>query len=863
MPTFGMNPLVVDYNPWLAAAIGLAARIFLPGLAWAWVLPDAGANGRGAWHARLRAGALAAFIGLIVSVGVVIALGESGRYLPAYEWATLLGITGLGAGLGLWRARTRLLGQLRKAVPSALLFFVAAAGIMLFPGQGEWLVGGWDPGTYVDQGVFVSRNGTFRPGPDPLLSTLRPSEWDVFVPRTLNFAEGLPVFPVDPDTRRFEFFFFRPMPAFVALADRCGGLRAAVRANAFLGALVLLAAASVFWIWFGRREHRLFALALFAAQPIWLYHWHFPTSELLQQALWFGMFVVAAERTRSRGGGALTAMGCFALTATHISAVLFLGLFLLVMAWSDLERDDRRQVVRERMWQIAAILAGVALDLWTSPTTVERLGFVLPKLSILAGLFAVLALAVDLGAPRDGANRHAVGLLAGGLSVVFTVLGAAGLVGLAGLAPGRMSWLHHNMTAILPYLTPGLVLLAVAGVWIFAARNEDVARDAKAALFLMLGVTLASLLDSAIAALYPWATRRYLVFTVPLLAAGAGYVLARLAVGPRRWMPAAAIVVFVAVLAGFWPWTRAAWTRTEYDGLSAQLAAVAAQVGPKDVVVADRFCYGVPLRFVYGLPVLNGERLTELTGRSAMERAVGVLARLHEAGWRIRFLTSSDEGIGVFPFRLAGLTWDWQSKAFCLQEIEHDPHVADYRVRELNRRFTLHTWDPAQGGLVFASPVGVWRVDIGDPNDAAYLAAGFHEREQVSDAGSTATVRWTAGTGIIEFLGEAPAGGRVVVDVVDRHVPPDLTGAGTSLAWNGELLQLLSVSTPREGWRRIEARVPPDSTGLVHRLRISSPVWSPRERLGANDGRLLGVMVDAVEVHPAAAGNNPQFRERR
>ena len=160
-----MNPLVVDYNPWLAAALGLAARIFLPGLAWVWVLPDVDANSRGAWHARFRTSALAAFIGLIVSVGVVIVLGETGRYRPAYEWVALLSVTGLGVALGLWRVPARLLGRLRQAMLPVLLFAAAAAGIMLLPRQGEWLVGGWDPGTYVDQGVFVSRNGTFRPGP--------------------------------------------------------------------------------------------------------------------------------------------------------------------------------------------------------------------------------------------------------------------------------------------------------------------------------------------------------------------------------------------------------------------------------------------------------------------------------------------------------------------------------------------------------------------------------------------------------------------------------------------------------------------------------------------------------------------------
>jgi len=847
-----MNLLIVDHNPWFAVAVGLAARIFLPGLAWAWLFPESDSGSFGRWRGRFRSGAAALFIGTIIAVGVVTILGEAGLYRSVYEWTVLAAIAGLGVGVGVWRDRARFARQALRAAPSALLFASAAAGIMLLPRQGEWLVGGWDPGTYVDQGVYVSRNGTFRPGPDPLLAELRPSEWNVFVPRTLNFAEGLPVFPVDPDTKRFEFFFFRPMPAFVAMADRCGGVRAAVRVNAFLGALVLLAAASVFWTWFGRRAHRWFALVLLALHPVWVYHLHFPTSELLQQVLWFGLFVVAADRRRSPAAAALTALGCFALTATHISAALFIGLFLLVTAWADLDREDRRQVVRERLWQIAAVLAGVALDLWTSPATVERLGFVMPKLALLSVLFAVGALVVDLGAPRDAVDRRTAGWLVGGLAVLFAVLCVAGLVAGAVVAPGRLPWLHGNVFAILPYLTPGLVLLASGGVFLFAAQDEDVARDAKAMLFLMIGVTMASLVDQAIAALYPWATRRYLVFTVPLLVACAGYVLARLVAGSRRWMPAAGLLLFAAVLAGFWPWTRAAWARTEYDGLSSRLAAVAAQVGPKEVVIADRFCYGVPLRFVHGLSVLNGERLVDLMGRPAMERGVGVLARLHEAGWRVRFVTSTAAGMDVFPFRLGGVSKDWESEPFTLREIEHGTEMAGYRLRTLDLQFGVHTWEPDRGGLVFeAYTGGVWRVDVGGPADATCLLAGFHGREVVSEAGSTSTVRWTAGTGIVEFRGEAPAGGRVVVDVVDRHVPRDVAAAGISLAWNGEAFPVDTLSVPEAGRRRIEANVPASATGQVHRLRISAQAWSPRERFGANDDRILGVMVDAVEVKPA------------
>jgi hypothetical protein len=792
---------------------------------------------------------MAAYIGLMTCLAVVVALGEACLYSNKFEWIAIGSITAVGVAFGMWRDRLALARNALLAAPVAVLFAVAVMVVMALPRQGEWIVGGWDPGTYVDQGVFVSREGTFRPAADPLFSSIKGEDWPTFVPRVLNFAEALPVFPIDPDTHRFEFFFFRGMPAAVAVADRCGGLRAATRVNMHLGLLALLAMAHVFWTWFGRRSHRWFALALVVAQPVWLYHLHFPTSELLQQALWFGLFGVAAIRAESRAAGLLMALGCLALTVTHLAVVLFLGLFLMALAWCDLARSDRVRVRRERIWQVAAVLAGVGVDLLTSPATVGRLEFILPRLLGLAGLFLAVAVAIDYLGSDDDEGREAQASTVGGLAV-FLALSAGSLVVAAGiLMPQRFSWPHYNLKMIVPYVTPGLALLAVAGLTFFVARREDVPRLAKATVFLMVAVTIANLVESAIASLYPWATRRYVALSVPLFAVLAGHALAWLWQAPMRWMRPAVGVVFVAVVTGLSLWSWPALTRTEYDGLSAELEKVAARIGPKDVVVADRFAYGIPLRFLHGRHVLDGERMAEFSSLQEVEQVVMGLENLHRAGWTIRFLTVTPQGMNAFPMLFGGLKQDWQSGAFVVNEIEHDAGVADYRLRNLPMRFALHTWDPA-GGLVVPSATngnGVLEIDIGVAVDTVHILGGFHGRETLP---SGRTVRWTKGEGVVAVRGVWTAGARVEVDYVDRYCPGGSATGGVALAWDDVLLKAEECSTGPKDARRVAAGIPA-ATGVVHRLRIAAAPWSPRESFGSPDARVLGVMVDRVRVMPS------------
>lgn len=840
-------PMTVEWNPWFQAAAGLALRVFLPGIAWLWAVPLGDREGRGRFFRFLRAGAVAAFIGLVATLAVVTALGEAGVYRPGLEWLAIGAISAAGLVTGALRDRSLLARHALLAAPAAVLFAAGVALVMALPRQGEWIVGGWDPGTYVDQGVFASRHGTFRPPQDPLFSAIGARDWDVLVPRTLNFAEGLPVFPIDPGTRRFEFFFFRGMPAAAALADRCGGLRAATRVNMVLGLLALLAVAHAIWTWFDSRYARWFAFCLFAAHPLWLYHLHFPTSEMLQQVLWFGLFGVAALRAEGRAGGVLAALGCLALLVTHMATAIFVCLFLAALAWCDLYRRDRANVRRERAWQVCAVLAGIGVDLLTSPTTVGRLDFIMPRLLMLAGLFVVCAVALDRVGSREGPAGETRASALGAIAVGVAAAAALAVLAGAAFAPQRFHAVRAGLKMIAPYLTPGLVALGAAGIALLAARPGAVPRLARAALFVMAAATIASVVESAIAPLYPWATRRFVALSVPMLAVAGGYALGRLCEGPSRWMRPAGVVVFAAAVVGYMPWSWPAVTATEYDGLSAKLEETASRIGPRDAVLVDRFAYGIPLKFLYGRNIINGERMSDISSAGEVDRVVEAMRNLRTGGWTVRFLTVTPRGMGSFPFVPAGMRTDWRSEPFVLREIEHSGFRADFMIRNLPMRMALHTWDPMEGVVVPVATNSVQDIDIGAGVDAVCLVRGFHGRETLPFG---RTVRWTTGEGVVAVRGWWDAGARVEVDYVDQHCPGGAAAGGVTLTWDTNALQAIECPTGDGGLKRVAAAIPVCRAG-IHMLRMGAAAWSPRTAFGSQDGRELGVMVDRVRVVPA------------
>jgi hypothetical protein len=851
----------VAVNHWIQCAVLLTVRIFVAGWSWGWTLPPSDRPDRSRFWESLRVGASAAFCGLLINLLLVIALAETSQFSPRNDVGLFVIVCGAGFALGLANARKRVSSLVFQTLPIALLFLVAAAAIMLMSSQGEWIVGGWDPGTYVDQAVYVSRTGSFRPLPDPAFASLRNEEIRLFTRPVFTFTEGLPVFPLDPQTRSYRLFFFRLTPAFMAMLERAGGLRAVVRANMFAGVLSALAFAGMMISLFERKSWRTFAVLMLIVQPIWVYHLHIPISEVLQLFLVTSVLSLLPLRTRGESGRMWFIMGLFTLMLNRIAFLPFGCLLLLVASGCDLSRSDRSAVARERAAGAVALLAGLVFNIVACHVGVIRLGSFFYIL-LLASLVPVLgAVVLEVIAAEERRRLAAIRVLPAfvivGLALsVAMVLGGAYLLRLS-----RLSEFARNIASSEPYFGGPLVIFAVAGLVVLGFKRGQVAREGWGTILFLLSATAVLFVDGAIAELYPWATRRYLVYTVPLAAILAGAVLGALWDTARirpmiSKVSAIALAALICIVGG--RQSLKAWQSTEYDGLSARLSEVAEHIGDGDLVVADHFLFGVPLRFIHDRPVLNGMLLCrELKGHD-LERALIALKRLSTRGWRIRFLTSTPAGMDIFPFMPDGISEDWSWPPFSLREIEHSGSGDGFNTRTFVRQFRLYTWQPA---LDVERDGGLWRdsmdVDIGtgvgtpyNDCDAAYLLSGFHDGE-IADGGRT--VRWTDGNGVFGLYVRKPrAELEAEVYYLDTAIPETVDRVAPSMVLNGQPIECVTSDDPSDpGVRITSARIP---TGLfrdgLNKLGIVSASWLPAEHLGSPDDRRLGIMIDRIVIRP-------------
>lgn len=676
----------------LGSAVWAALRLAGLGLCWNWLLPaPQGAPWSRASRALLAA-ATAVLLGTMLSLLVAWALAELSLYHRPEETAALVGLALLGLLLARTVGKVRLLAHIRQGLPGLLGVTLAFAAVLALPERGEWIVGGWDPGIYVGEGLRVEREGTFHPGPEPFLASLAPEEWPLFTREAHGFTEYLPVVPIDPASARIQPFFFRLTSAAVAVMARCGGLRAATRVNLFLGVLSLVLLAGLLMA--HRQPASLWvpAVLLLVLHPIWIFLLHFPTSEMLQLLCVLGLGLLLPYRFQHRGVAWIMALLLFAAMLNRFSFFPFAGLFLCAMTWMDLPRERRDPALRMRLLLAAATVAGAAADFFLCRVTLVRLDDQVPPL-VLAGLGGCLAaVLVDMAALCPRVRRA---LCAVGPRGVAWALLAAGLfllaAGVPGMTPRVEVW--HTIRDSSPYVGAGWLAAAAAGLVLLLARQPE-GRSLTGFLFFLLGATWVTYALVSISALYPWAARRYLEFTLPALC-----ILPAAAVsacwrweGRRTVGQGLAALLWLLLVAGTAPQAREAWRHTEFNGLSAQLANIAAAVGPEDVLVADHFRWGTPLRLIYGRQVLNGEVWWQDGNAASTRKALRRLAAYRKSGRDIFFLTSTERGLDVFPAPVGPVRLVWDSGPVELHEIAHRARQQGFPWISKTKRFILYQW---------------------------------------------------------------------------------------------------------------------------------------------------------------------------
>ncbi len=598
--------------------IALAALLagWLPG-ALAFRLPVADRDRRAALAAEERV-----FWYVVLSVGWSLAAGLTLAVLGLYAFDRLLIVNAAVCALLVLISRARLSFRGAAALPTWTILLpvaIIALGFWRFLPPSEYVIGGQDPGVYLNEGAQIAKSGSIVTR-DPTVAAVPAADRDLFYPQHIGqpyySTRFMGFFIQDPQDGTVIGQFPHVFPISIAMGYDLGGVN---------GARLTLSVWAVFGLvavyFAGARlvgpAAAFSAVILLALHVIELWFARVPNAEVVLQALLFATLLAFARAHQDGDRFFALAAGSLAglLVFLRIDALLVIaGLApAVVLAWLV----DRKAPRAGFVLPLAA--AGVLGWLYlTGPLRAYfRLPVIylqnLPRVPLIAGVVAAVLLVaghfVFLGRLTARA-RAALPYVFAGVLVLLAVYAAVFRQPGGRLAPADAYTLRTFVSVYLFW--PGFVA-ALVGLVLVARR--EFWRDP--AFFLVFGTFCAVLFyKSKIFPVHFWMSRRFLPVILPgVLLLVAAAALGRLELGwIRGWRLArvAGGVVLLVVLG--WQYVTAAAPlvpHREYEGLIRTVERLSSKFTTRDLVLvegrdagSDTHVIGLPLAYIYDRNVL-------------------------------------------------------------------------------------------------------------------------------------------------------------------------------------------------------------------------------------------------------------------
>lgn len=787
----------------------------------------------------------AVVLSVAISIVLVLALAAAHRYsftrLLLAETAIVIVLAG-AARLNLRLGPMAQRAGFAAAIPIAI---VVLAGWRFLP-PSEYVIGGKDPGVYVNEGIQIAQRGALIIR-DPVVAGVPDFARDLFFPADKNRdrfvgPRFMGFYVIDPDRGLVVGQFPHVFPASIAIGYAIDGLSGARATVAFWGILGVL---SVYFLGarlLGRPAAAA-AATLLALNVIQVWFARYPNADIVMQGMLFAALLANArahvddDPFFAPAAGLLLGMLLF----LRFDAVVAAGAVIAGLALGFVAG----QRVRWTFWPPLA--AAVALAAWYYIVPMREY-FVLPRVFIahlptwevaVLVLGGVLLLTLVIVARRSPAiSRGITKTLPSLLAVV--VVGLAAYAFLLRQPAGKLTDYdaHALRTFALFYFTVPALIAALVG-YALVARGLFWRDPA-----FVVTLTAFSWFFFYKIRIWPdhfWMARRFVPVILPgglLLAAGAALAGVRGRLLFSRAIRGPIGIVFIALLA--LQYARAAKpivNHVEYAGIIARLEALAAQIHDDDLLVvesrdagSDVHVLALPLAYTYArnVLVLSSPVPDKPTFAAFLDRA-------HARYARVLFLGSG--GTDLLSSR-----WSVQpivSDRFQVPEYDAPRDAYPRFVRQKEFDYSMYAF-----GSPAARPAsGV--LDIGINDDLNVVR--FHAKEQAGGR----TFRWSQERSFV-IVDRINASDRTLaLWMNDGGRPPAAPPADVTVQIGDRTLGSIHVSG---GFKEYDLAIPPDvamaaaATGEPVRVALRTPTWNPLRILGTTDDRDLGVMLDRVAI---------------
>ena len=784
-------------------------------------------------------------LSLAVSLSLVLVLAALHRY--SFTRLVIADLLIAGALLVLFRFDLRLGPTApRPGLAICLPLALALLGAWRFLPPSEYIIGGKDPGVYVNSGIQIAQRGALVVH-DPVIAAVPAFARDLFFPsdknRTRYVAPRFMGFYIlDPDSGAVVSQFPHVYPASIAIGYGLRGLTGARWVFGFWGVLGLL---SVYFL--GARllgrPGAAAAAALLALNVVQVWWSRYPNADIVMQAILFGALLANARAHVDDDPFFAPVAGTLLvlLLFLRFDAILAVGSVIAALALGVVAGHRLR-------WTFWLPLAtGCALCLWYLMGPMREY-FELPRVFIAnlpwwqyvalgaggAGLLALLA----IGRRSPARSERIVALFPTVLSVIVVALA---LYALTARQPGGKltdydafalrAFGHYYFTV--PALIAALVgyVLIVRGLfW----------RD-PAFIITLTAFSLFFFYKIRIVPEHFWASRRFLPMILPgglLLVAAAALTGVRGRLLFTRAIRGPIGIVFLALLAIHYARAaRPVVEHVEYAGIIPRLEALAAQLGDDDLLIveskdagSDVHVLALPLAYTYARAVLV---LSNAAPDKVMFAAFLDQARAKYR--RVLFLGGGGTDLLSSRWSVAPVSSD----RFQVPEYESARNAFPRYVRHKEFDYSVYAFGPP------AAHRDASDLDVGINDDLNVVR--FHAKE--SSGGRT--FRWSQRQSFVLVDGLRDGARSLSIWMNDGGRPSAAPAADVTVLIEDRVLATVRVTS---GFTEYVVPIPADiaaaaaAAGEPVRVTLRTSTWNPQVMLGTSDDRELGVMVDRVAV---------------
>jgi hypothetical protein len=781
---------------------------------------------------------------LLISGWVSFLLAELGEFSPLRT--ALIVVLGAAVAVVLLRRRLSLRpGEMSRAEILAAAAILAFGTVIYFP-PFEHILGGRDPGIYVNAGFHLARDGRLVYS-DPVVEGIPAEARPLFFPN-----KNLPPWDYlryqgfrleSPESARVISHGLHLYPVWIATASALYQPKSGLYATPFFALMAVSGYFLAFRRLFGLEVAAL-AASLLAVFQIQIWFARFPNSEIVVQFLFATslLLLVLMEEDRSALSGALAGFALGATSLARVESMLFAVPVALYFGWKRV----RRELGVPELWFLAfftllGIHAAIHYRLYAWPYVSSILGrhywsFLGENLPLVAVLSCAAFFLLDRAAGRLPPKALDVFL-----SNRLRWGAALALFGIALYAYFVRPYWHgartapHDAEAFLRmgwYLYPLGLSLAVAGGMALLVR----ARKAQT-FFLLVALTFSVFFFYKVRVWHDhyFAMRRFVPVILPGLFAAIAFLLSslrenggKLAVVGTRVV--AALLVMLYLVAG-----ARLWRHDEFRGSLLFVEELARHIGDDDIAIFPAqeglHLLELPLAQLEGRNVL--EFYTLKPDRALLER---LLESWRESYHDVFFVTN-------YKISLSGLfTRHVKDFELATEKYEYSYDRPPRGPEPFHLRFSISKAVDLKDLAMRVPKLAT--LDVGGSDDLQ--VAWFHEKELEEDGTS---FRWSQRVSSI-FLPAVGAGSRTIALRLAGPKESEAPLHFIEAALDGDSIGTIA---PTRAFEVYELPIPedigarPEASYAI--LTVATKTWRPSNDIPeASDVRDLGFRLDWVEV---------------